>query len=67
MSLDPHHVHNFWGVSPGLDLKALVRAARQTAAVASGPEEAYPGASDGDDPGGVEGNKGRVQGLGCRV
>jgi hypothetical protein len=35
MSLDPHHVHNFWGTSPGLDLKELVEAARTSAAAAS--------------------------------
>lgn len=31
MSLDPHHVHNFWGTSPGLDLKEVVTAARASA------------------------------------
>ena len=28
MSLDLHHVHNFWGVSPALDLRDVVRRCR---------------------------------------
>lgn len=32
MSIDPHHVHNFWGASPALDLQAAAAAARAAAA-----------------------------------
>jgi len=28
MSMDPHHVHNFWGVSPALDVRQVVRQCR---------------------------------------
>ena len=44
MSLDPHHVHNFWGVSPALDLRDVVRRCRADQATAE--EEAPPDASD---------------------
>ena len=44
MSLDPHHVHNFWGVSPALDLCDVVRRCRADQATAE--EEAPPDASD---------------------
>lgn len=44
MSLDPHHVHNFWGVSPALDLRDVVRRCRADQATAE--EEARPDASD---------------------
>lgn len=44
MSLDPHHVHNFWGVSPALDLRDVVRRCR--ADQATSEEGAPPDASD---------------------
>ena len=31
MSLDPHHVHNFWGTSPALDVRAAVERCRAAA------------------------------------
>ena len=42
MSLDPHHVHNFWGASPALDLCDVVRRCRADQAAAE--EEAPPDA-----------------------
>ena len=44
MSLDPHHVHNFWGVSPALDLRDVVRRCR--ADQATSEEGTPPDASD---------------------
>ena len=45
MSIDPHHVHNFWGASPALDLKEVVCAARR----AAGSNEEV--GSNDDEPG----------------
>ena len=37
MSIDQHHVMNFWGASPALDLKGVVASARSAAAAAPSP------------------------------
>lgn len=51
MSLDPHHVHNFWGTSPGLDLKEVVSAARAIASSDHDGDGVDDGTTKDDDEG----------------